>query len=165
MTEGLNLRDVRDYVIRPVLAGFGPPLDTEAAEHLLLGTAAHESGGFRYLDQATPGPGPAYGLYQMEGPTLMDTMSRCLARWPDLMARAVVWRAERPDEVAQLGGNLYWATAMARLKYWLVPEPLPLAGDVDAMARMWKVHWNSMVGKGKLADFVNAWNRYVAPRM
>ena len=60
----LNVRDLRVEVIRPALRALD--LWSPAAEDLVLGTAAQESG-LAYLRQI--GGGPALGLWQIEPAT------------------------------------------------------------------------------------------------
>lgn len=49
--------------------------------------------------------------------------------------------------------NLRFATAMARIHYWRVPEPLPDADDIDGLARYWKQHYNAPLGHGTAEQF------------
>ena len=106
ITTGLDPRQVRDLVVRPVLdrLGLTKPL---AAERLLMGTAAQESQ-FRYLRQI--GGGPALGLWQMEPATFADLWRRFEARF-DLRE----WTVYGAPPVDQLVWNLHLACAMARI--------------------------------------------------
>lgn len=159
----LHLADLRDHVIRPTLALLGPRLATEAAVNLLLGTAAVESELGTWLDQATPGPGPAYGIYQMERPTLDDVWAK-IGEWPQLRHAAADLAVAALAMHAQLAGNLYFATAMARLNYWRFPEPLPAANDVAGLAHYWKRRWNTTAGKGTVEGFQFRYRKYVHPQ-
>lgn len=130
---------LREYVIRPVLHRLG--LYSEAAEELLMLTAATESLCGEYLHQVG---GPALGIFQMEPRTHDDLWSNYLG-----------YRASLADEIRQYGstasqlpGNLYYACAMARIHYLRVPERLPSAMDVDGLARYWKDHYNTHLGAG-----------------
>ena len=64
----INTKHLRLYIIRPTLQKIN--LWSEAAENLLLGTAAQESLLGTYLKQN--GNGPALGIYQMEPNTHKD---------------------------------------------------------------------------------------------
>jgi hypothetical protein len=77
----VNAVQVRDYVIRPALQRVG--LWSPAAEQLVFGTGLVETG-YNWLDQTTPGPGPAYGPWQMEEPTHTDIWDNYLAYQTDL---------------------------------------------------------------------------------
>ncbi len=55
-------------------------------------------------------------------------------------------------------GNLYFAAAMCRLRYWDVPERLPDADDVRALARYWKRWYNTEQGAGHEDDFVDKYS-------
>lgn len=160
--SGIRPHDLRLYVIEPVLARLAPVFpgaDSLAAAKLLLGTAAVESG-MRYLHQLG---GPALGIYEVEPATHNDVRS-WLAGEDAVQRQAVdgllsaAWTAE-----TQLVGNLYYATAIARLVYWRRPEPLPAVGDLDGLAAYWCQHYNTCRsqgvghGKGSVKKFIAAW--------
>ena len=44
------------------------------------------------------------------------------------------------------------------------PAPLPETRDIRALAGDWKKHWNTRLGKGTQAQFVDARERYVKPK-
>lgn len=142
------------YVIRPVLKDL--ELWSVPAEHLLLGTACQESECGRWLHQL--GSGPALGIYQMEPATYDDLWINFINHqpWRDKVA---VYNSKRP--ISELAGNLYLATAMCRIHYLRVPEPIPdyLAGQ----AAYWKKYYNTEFGAGTTQEYMNAWNRFVAP--
>lgn len=143
----------RDLIIVPTLRGlahYEPCLYSAVAVNLLLGTALAESG-LRDLKQR--GGGPALGLYQMEPATYYDTMT-----W--LRSQRPVWWENLMNEYQgepspnQLIGDLPLATAMARLKYWRDPEPLPVADDILGLASMWKRIYNTPAGAGRIEHFM-----------
>lgn len=82
--SGILPAHLRDLIIRPTLVEMGHY--SPAAEALLLGTAAHESHGGRYLSQIR---GPARGIYQMEPATHDDLWRHYLPprRPPGVSAR------------------------------------------------------------------------------
>jgi hypothetical protein len=151
------------HVVRPTLAAMD--LYSAAAERLLLGTAAHESAGFRYLRQVAPGgaDGVARGLYQIEPATLADLYATFLRYRPGLRQRLDNLAAVRPSREDQLAGNLAYATGVARVIYWRRPEPLPAADDLAGLAAYWKAHFNTASGAGTVEKWLADWNRYVAP--
>jgi len=161
---GLSCQQLRLHVVRPTLTALG--LWSEAAENLVLGTAAHESGGFRWIDQVT-GPndeilGPAYGLYQIEPATHDDLWKNFLSFRGPLASRARKFLAEEPSDVRQLATNLAYATAICRLLYYRRPEPLPAADDLPALGAYYKAHYNTPLGKGTAAEWIENYRRYVA---
>lgn len=161
----LNVRQVRERVIRPALRTLGPGFGGDAAELLLLGTAAAESE-FRHLAQV--GGGPALGLWQMEPATYRDHWSWLGSHPSDLGVR-VVSLASRgsgigtPPPPEEMTWNLAFAAAMARVHYWRRPEPLPVSGDPRDLFRYYKQHYNTPLGKATEAHFVAAWHRLVSP--
>jgi hypothetical protein len=163
--SGLSVWQLRIFVVQPTLIQIGHW--SQAAEELLLGTAAHESGGFRFLDQLTDRDdtvlGPAIGLYQMEKATHDDLWTTYL-RYRDALAQRIgSLLAQWPDRHVQLATNLAYATAMARIRYLRVPELMPAANDLPGLAGYYKRHWSTHLGKATEQDFINAYNKHVKP--
>jgi len=133
--------DLRTLVIKPVLESLG--LYSLAAENLLVGTAAHESG-LVHLAQIT---GPALGIYQTEPATHADLWDSFLRYRTPLGAKVWLWASRRdPGGVqyplhSELVGNLFYATAVARLIYFRARPALPDADDIAGLARYWKEHY------------------------
>lgn len=159
---GLSARQVRIHVIRPTLQQLA--LWSPAAENLVCGTAAHESGGFRYIDQVT-GPdderlGPAFGLYQIE-PATHDDLVETFVKWrPAIASGLEALAALAPSRHRQLATNLCYATAICRLIYYRRPEALPAADDLPGLAAFWKRFYNTALGKGTEAQFILHYNAY-----
>lgn len=158
----MDANQILTFVVRPTLHHLDPEIPiSRAAERVVLLTAAHESSGFRYIDQLSNDParpGPAYGLWQMEAATLADHWAWLRARdgdghlvRPALLAKIEELLAPWPTLPLQLHGNLYLACAMARVHYRRAPEPLP--DDLDGVAHLWKVRYNTVDGKGTEAEF------------
>lgn len=158
---GLDAQQLRDQVVRPVLARLGLPGGL-AAEQLVMGTAAQESG-LRYLHQI--GGGPALGLWQMEPATFADLWDRFLldSRRRDLRAKVVGLLAPWPSPLLQLATNLDFGAAMCRIHYFARPFTFPAAPTVEELGQIWKAAYNSPLGKGTAAEFVANYNRLVAP--
>lgn len=152
----LTVEIFKELVIRPPLMRFD--LYSEAAENLLLGTALHESGGFRWTEQLDGGP--ARGFYQMEPDTLKDLYLSWLKYRPDRHKELESLRPRYMDEHEALSCMPAYATLAARLQYLRDPESLPPYDDIRALARYWKRVWNTEKGKGTEQQFVDAWNRY-----
>lgn len=161
MVVGIHPDHLRKYVIEPTLAhlaGWNQRIKSEAAIRLLLMTAAHESRMGRFLHQQG---GPALGIYQMEPFTHDDLWSWIDGQ--DRLAKMVgaLQCSAALHEHDELMGNLYYATAMARLLYWRRPEPLPDADDLVALAQYAKDHFNTRLGKATMADYAKAYQEFV----
>lgn len=172
----MNLIQFRRFVIVPTLTKLAsvanePRLDCEAAVRLVHGTAVHESG-LQALDQIGSGPelGPGIGVFQIEEPTARDVLKRlgegAFAGEPTASKLFQVlgdMLAAWPAMAAQLATNLVFATAMARMVFWLVPEPLPMADDIEGLARYWKRWYNTNAGKGTAAQWMLHYETRVKP--
>lgn len=150
---GVNLKQVRDYIVAPTLKHIG--LYSLAAERLVLGTALTESG-LKYIDQVDKAdkPGPAYGFFQMERATHEDLWDRYLVHHPELAAKVRGLMIIHMDRSLQLHGNAFYAAAMCRVHYRRIQAPMPPADDIEAMAMYWKTFYNTRFGKGRPADFM-----------
>jgi hypothetical protein len=170
--SGLDVQQLGVYVIRPTLAALAvavPGIDGAVAEALLLATAAQESQ-FRDLRQLGVREGVgAYGLWQMERATEQDTLRRISGRaWlvlrktmvPETTGGAIVGAVETGD---QLIWNLAYACAIARMKYWLDPEPLPTIIDPGALWPTYKRVWNTAGGAATVGRFLSNYATLVAP--
>lgn len=150
---GLELTDFRRYVVQPTLHWLSPEIPYSlGAERLLIGTAIHESG-LRWLDQTTPGPGPALGVFQMEAATHFDLWSRFLEWRPALAHKVKTLRAPAPSALDQLRTNLAYACAMSRVLYYRAPEAMPDVRDVDGLASLAKLRFNTIRGKATVEDY------------
>lgn len=150
----MNLADIRDFVVLPALTAVN--LAERNRVQLVVGTGNTESGGYNYLDQTTPGPGPAYGFWQMEARTHDDIWNNFLRYQPSALRDAVLQlgghrRTDPPPLVTVMHWNLRYAAVMCALYYRRVKEPLPAVGDAEGMAAYWKQHYNTPLGKGTVA--------------
>ena len=154
----LNIAQFVRRVVSPTLMMLegrhgGSKWHTRASVQLIVGTGLVESK-LSYIEQIK---GPALGIYQMEPATIEDIMKNYVAFRPlikeaiDLMVG--VW----PVREVSMIGNLYYATAMCRIHYRRVPEPIPVADDIEAQGAYWKKHYNTVKGKGTVEKYVNAW--------
>lgn len=151
----IDAMQLRELVIRPTLKHMGAW--SLAAENLLMGTAAQESRLGTYLFQIPEGP--AQGIYQMEPATAADIWDNYLNYRPKVADP--IWMIRGGME-NPLIWNLAYQTAMARVHYLRVAEPLPVADDVAALAQYWKRYYNTPAGKGTEAEFIENYYRYVA---
>jgi len=148
----INPDQFRELVIWPTLKYLG--MYSESAVNLLLGTAAHESK-LSYLKQIN---GPALGVYQIEPATHKDVYDNFLGYRLGLREKvlALASNVSNKDIDNELIVNLAYATAIARLIYYRIPEPLPDADDVPGMADYWKRHYNTVLGRGTVEQFIEA---------
>lgn len=155
----LNPREVRDLVVRPVLAMLKLPCPL-AAEKLIMGTGAQESG-FEHIRQV--GSGPALGLWQMEPATFDDLYYRYLRGKTALetAVRSLVPAIPTLAPVHQLSGNLYLAAAMCRVHYYSKPFALSGTESVKDLAAIWKRYYNTPLGAGTEEQFINNYRLYV----
>lgn len=141
-------------LIRSVLGKVG--LYSEAAEELLLLTAAVESHLGKYIYQIG---GPARGIFQMEPATEHDIWENFLAYRPKLADD--VRRLMCSGTCDDLAHNLEYQVAMARIHYLRVPETLPIPAEIRSMARYWKLYYNTTLGKGTVDKAVDAYKEFI----
>ena len=146
--------------MRPTLEAI--ELWSEASERLVMGTAAHESAGFRYVRQL--GGGPALSLWQIEPATYRDLMINTLPGLrPGLRARfAALFPAPgRPcPDPSQLVRDLALGAAVCRLLYYRHPDPLPAAYEIERLAELWKRVYNTPAGAGSPAAWLQNFRLY-----
>lgn len=151
---------LRNYVIGPTLHYIG--LWSESAENLLLGTAAQESHCGKMLHQV--GGGPALGVYQIEPNTHHDVWDNFLkyrsefATLIQSLASTNYLSRHSPEELIV---NLAYATAIARIIYYRVSDPLPFAHSVEALGIYWDLHYNKNPHKGTVEEFIYNYQKYV----
>lgn len=165
--NGIHPTHLQLHVIRPTLKRMNKW--SPSAENLLLGTAAQESNMGRYLKQH--GIGPAVGIMQIEPTTAADIIHRYLNRrakveedfekgFQIVNTADIDWQQiSLADIIIKLQTDLAFSVAVARMKYAMVPEPLPPADDIWALAHYWKKYYNTEQGKGTPEDFVMSWER------
>lgn len=162
---GLDARQFRDEIIIPILQRMG--MDSPAARVLMLGTAIQES---RLIWLRQLGSGPARGVYQIEPATAKDVVGRYFKQKPHIRARVSAaldgllppdvrwdenWTAE--DERAlefRLTADLAFQTALARVRYWMDPHPLPPAERLEDIGAYYKRVFNTEQGSATVAQFV-----------
>jgi len=164
---GLEIEHVRKFVVRPALHCI--ELWSAAAENLVLGTLMQESD-LRALKQY--GAGPALGLAQVEPAThtslwlhSIPGIAGLAEKLKALLAPVDHQDLPLPNELA-LTHNLLYAAAICRVRYYIVPQRLPLQNDPMAMATYWLRYYNAG-GKGTIAaalpDFQRACQIAEAP--
>jgi hypothetical protein len=171
---GMCPNQLRKFIIEPTLNYLDPeiPYSDEAVD-LLMMTAAHESKLGKYIRQIgydLEDTGGAYGIYQMEGATEADIFNNFLIYYERLhnLLRGI------HIDVGILGTNklmldIVYATAMARVHYWRVPEALPKKSDypeaydkyLKALAKYAKKYYNTFSGKATWKDYYNDYKELV----
>jgi len=149
-------RNQFEALITRVLDDLG--LSSPSAVNLLLGTAAQESGFGTYLRQVS---GPALGIFQMEPATEEDIWRNYLRYQEGLRHSVVQCTLVSFPTPAALIWNLAYSIAMARIKYYRDPAPLPDADDIPALACYWKNVYNTPQGRGTVDEFIENYKRYV----
>ena len=152
----IDIRQFRHHIVRPALEAIRAT--GVAAENLLIGTAIQESH-LRYIRQLQDGP--ARGFFQMEPATHKDIWENFLKYRVELSENVKKLLVGGAPEVAQLEWNLLYAAAMCRVHYMRVPHALPAANDVPGLAKYWKQHYNTPLGKGTVQEFEENYERYV----
>ena len=153
---GINPKQLRQYVIRPALDMLD--MVSPSAEALMMGTAAKESHLGHFLHQLNGGP--ALGIFQMEPATYHDIWDNFIRFRPTIQKNlAARWPMEpKPEEMIT---DLLLSAAMCRLHYRRVPEPLPAADDLPALASYWKRFYNTRKGSGTTTGFIQEWQRLI----
>ena len=145
----LSERHFRLYVVRPTLEYLAPEIPYSlAAENLLVATATHES---RLTHLIQIGGGTAKGLFQIEPSTEQDNWSSYLRYKSELREKVEALCGVRSLD---LTGNLPYQVAMARIKYYRSSHPLPAEDDIKGQARIWKLVYNTIHGKGTEEQFI-----------
>lgn len=155
-------------VIRPVIHRLYPMAKAMGrAEILLLGTVAHESGGFDFLRQYPHGP--ALGVWNIEPPSHRLALGWAEENDRGLYLELVSMRnrgpailAEDIDIDAALQLDMEYGCAIARTLYLSIPSPLPSRDHALAQAIYWKSYYNRG-GKGTEGQYIEAWERFVEP--
>lgn len=156
----IKATDLQEYVIKPTLKMLDPVIPySSVAVDLLTMTAGHESLGGTYLHQVG---GPAQGMYQMEPDTELDIWENYL-EYRDEMAELVYTTLIKslPNSLCH---SLAYATAMARVHYYRVPEPLPNPTSPDYVEQLGeyaKKYYNTEKGKASVTQYVRDYYRFL----
>ncbi len=148
--SGIDPDHLRYNLIRPILKKYD--LWSEAAENLLIMTAAQESKGGYWLVQLNNGP--ARGIYQME-PLTYHEVRTIVAPNPKIRLDFDI-----PVDYNCLVWDLRLTTITCRLQYWRFTEPLPNALDTLALAKYYKKYYNSVLGKAIESEIVKNYINY-----
>ena len=163
-------------IIRPVLESLGFHRGDAARlrrdSGLILGTACAESDCGRWLRQFDGGP--AIGVWQMEPETYGDCWTNYLDARPILRAKILDFASSRsqqiehgddgvvriiPPPAEEMIGNLPFACAMARIKYFRDPETIP--DTLHGQAEYWKKVYNTEKGAGTAEKYLQKWDQFI----
>lgn len=149
----MNSGQLKEYIVRPALKIID--LWSPVSENLVYGTGSQESGRWTWIDQTTPGPGPAYGPWQMEEPTYDEHMDK-LQKYPALLAKVNSLRlGDHELGISELHGNWFLGAAMCRVHYLFRSPALPEdPNDIASIGDFWKRYYNTSHGKGTVAEFI-----------
>lgn len=142
----LNVGQFKNLVVAPTLSLL-PIGGLKTAVNLVTGTALVESR-LTYLRQVPNGP--ALGVFQMEFATYTDIWKNFLAYRKPLAEVVKGLRVAGLTESENLIMNLAYAAAMCRVHYLRSSDPMPDADDALGMAKLWKKHYNTIHGAGKV---------------
>ena len=146
----MDATQLRKLIVRPSLKEVG--LHSDAAEDLVMGTAAQESH-LMYVKQL--GGGPALSLFQIEPATYKDYWDNYLNHRVDLITE--IQKAcgfQGVPEPSRLVWDLKFASIMCRIHYRRISSPLPEHGDIAGYAAYWKKYYNTVHGAGTEEEFV-----------
>jgi len=160
---GICTEEFRQYVVRPTLEQLGH--QSLAAENLLVGTAAKESGlGFHLTNRHTHG----LGIYQIRPRIHRSIWDNFLVGHPALASKIRGLASQHEflsHPHAELATNLSYATAIAWMIYYRHGKELPQANDVDALARYWQRYYQRPHGLKKRSlydhsDFISSYRQH-----
>ena len=155
----INFNQFKEHVVIPTLKYLDSEIPySEEAVDLLMMTCAHESRGGTYLRQkGVTGDVGAFGVYQMEVATHDDIHDNFLFSRRGLRRLLSSTLSHDFDAGVDLITNLTYATAMARVHYWRVPEALPSKDDTNYINQLGvyaKKYYNTHLGKATSSKYV-----------
>ncbi len=152
----LSAGQLRSLVIKPALEDL--LVYSDEAVELLLFTCAAESNGGQFIKQIN---GPALGIYQMEPATYNDIWQNYIMHKKDLTLQLLHhFEASRMPDETRLIYDLRFATAMARIHYMRVKQPLPKLYDIDGLWTYYKAFYNTSLGKADYHEAVSKYQRF-----
>jgi len=132
-------------IIRNVVSNLGGGLN---AELLLWETAGAETN-FGNTPDFSPNSG--YGLMQFDFLGFADTQHRTKQSIKDKIKH--IWGIEVDEiNIKELNYSPFLSVLFARLKYMLIPDPIP--DTLIKRATYWKKYYNSSKGKGTIEHFI-----------
>ena len=157
----INLEQYKKHILMPVLKSL--EMDSLEAVDLMMGTGLQESE-FKHLMQI--GGGPAIGFFQMEMVTAEDIVYRYVqnkkSEFRTKITGAVplgspAWLLTPNELKWELTVNLALQVLLTRLKYYMVPEPIPTY--LSGQAKYWKQYYNTPLGAGTSDQYYNKYTK------
>lgn len=163
MQDNLNLKDYKNLVIS-VLDDLD--LKTDAFVNLILGTTATESEFGKYRRQIgfEHKSGGGYGINQIELATYYYLMRNFLKNKPELKNKIMHWYDSNMTDENNLILNDSYNIAICRLKYYSCEHLFDMpkdANNIEELAKIWKKYYNTIIGKGTIEGFIDAYNKYI----
>ncbi len=150
-----NSKQFRQLILQPTLKEMN--LWSKEAEDLLCMVMAWESEGGTYLAQIN---GPAIGIFMMQPSTHDDI-------WENFLSKHTMWQDiaifRYHDQPYEMISNLEYATAMARVFFLRIKEPIPK--DLDSLSAYAKKYWNTEKGKATPEDYLQAYHKFEGIRV
>ena len=150
----LNPKQFVGLVIEPALRALD--MYSVDAMYLMAATAFIESK-LTHIKQIPNGP--ALGIYQIEWTTYIDCL-RYLTLRDELRDKVLLYldRQNFPTQQSALVSDLALSTCIARIKYWMQPEPLPSYKDRHAQWEYYKQYYNTKAGAATVEQFNKAYD-------
>ena len=153
---------LRDDIIVPTLVRldqFKRGFYSRNAVSLMLGIAAQETDLGYWFRQHPTGPGK--GIWSVEDQTFYDIVNRYLARSSnrtlrELLNGFVPRGMSLTDPETQVVAPQF-ACAVARIRLWMVPAPIP--DDLEGQAKYWDKYYHAD-GESDWEEYVNSWHRF-----
>lgn len=153
----LNPEQLLELIIKPAL--YELQLYSDDAAELLLFTCAVESNGGHFLKQVN---GPALGIYQMEPETYTDIWANFIVHKQSILSMfAHNFSIMTMPSEDRLIYDLRFATAMTRLHYRRVNEPLPSKDDVNAIWEYYKKYYNTIKGSAEKLPSITKYKVFI----
>ena len=127
---------------------------SDDALSLVMRTGWAESG-YRALKGATSG-NPALGFWQVEPVTAKDTLDNYVKFRPSIKEKLLYLGLNESNLEFCLLSNIALQVAFCRLKYRRDSKPIPPSENIEEQAKYWKRVYNTELGKGTVAHFLQA---------
>ncbi|GLX85084.1 hypothetical protein tloyanaT_13360 [Thalassotalea loyana] len=152
---GLNPGDNVLAMSRQVcdVLGYG---STGSADYMLAETAAAETC-LGYYQDPTPN-GAGFGLTQFDLIGFEDVKQRARAKHKEALRQELDIDVDAA-QLADLNDDPMLSLALTRLKYLLIPEPIPR--DFVSRAMYWKRYYNTVAGKGTPKHYLKMAEKYL----
>jgi hypothetical protein len=162
----MNSKELRKWIIIPTLKILElyndetkeNSYESECQVRLLLGTAAQESNMGQYFRQQgfCGSENGAFGIYQIEKQSHELALTWLQINNAKMLSKVLSLRSKllNINPLDHLIFNLYYATAVARIIYLSIKEPLPHHEDIKAIAEYYKKYYNRN-GKATAEQFID----------